>query len=733
MNCWKLLGIEPTTSTLAIKKAYTTLLRSCNPEDKPKEFQALRKAYQAALKDARNIDNKNLTTIDKSTSYEAIDTEQNPTSYSTEEAKEIKEVELLIQVMTTLYQDTKNRWSIDAWATVFKSPIFWDIDLSQKVKLATITFFVNHPCLPEDIVFLVNQSINFQGEHANLMRGKYRQIAEQFTTILNTAHLRFNHLALEDVNCNFDELNTYLQLRREFEDSLIFDNDKIIIKKLESILATRDARFAGDTLLDQSLAQQYLNQQSYDKALAILERVNEQHKTLDTLNMAADIKLQKGDIANAHELYRQALLLEPNDLNACKGSGLCFYQEQQHSIAINILEDVEERASADIEVKTFLTKARSEYFEILSKQASPDNLIERAETLLGLERYKECYWLFGEPPEEVKGVKGFFSRTKQEPEAVRLLRARSSANFGYGDFAASVYCTIIKERLKKKENIVDVLKDMLVFCAYKLTPEQVTECVLDHMGDLTAAAHANSITDPDYWLAVGVGHFRITRKIKLSDEERRKHDQRTIFAFNQLVSMKPHSADYHLERGYVFVFIQQYEQSIISNEIAAKSYMYRHGIRQNIGKAYRHLKQYDKALEALNIEMSLRNNDEQRAEVYEQISLVHFDMQDYKKAVDTLKNYRKFSKNIYIEDNFLMSKMYFRMEDSDENRTSYTENLMDWHEDVIEAAQKHDRFNELYLHSPDFIEALERTIVIAKKSFPAKLGPYERFLNKIKA
>ena len=60
MNCWELLGIAPTTSTLAIKKAYTSLLRSCNPEDKPQEFKELRKAYQAALKESRKVDSKDL-------------------------------------------------------------------------------------------------------------------------------------------------------------------------------------------------------------------------------------------------------------------------------------------------------------------------------------------------------------------------------------------------------------------------------------------------------------------------------------------------------------------------------------------------------------------------------------------------------------------------------------------------------------------------------------------------
>ena len=73
------------------------------------------------------------------------------------------------------------------------------------------------------------------------------------------------------------------------------------------------------------------------------------------------------------------------------------------------------------------------------------------------------------------------------------------------------------------------------------------------------------------------------------------------------------------------------------------------------------------------------------------------------------------------------------MEDSDEGRINYSANLMAWHEDTIEAAQKSDCFNELYLHSPEFIDTVERAIVVAKKSFPAKLRQYQHLLTKIKS
>jgi len=49
MECWKLLGIERTADKRKIKSAYAKLLKQNHPEDKPKEYQSIREAYEQAL------------------------------------------------------------------------------------------------------------------------------------------------------------------------------------------------------------------------------------------------------------------------------------------------------------------------------------------------------------------------------------------------------------------------------------------------------------------------------------------------------------------------------------------------------------------------------------------------------------------------------------------------------------------------------------------------------------
>lgn len=49
MNCWDVLGIEPTQDKKEIKKAYARLLKQYHPEENPEEFKQIQMAYQQCL------------------------------------------------------------------------------------------------------------------------------------------------------------------------------------------------------------------------------------------------------------------------------------------------------------------------------------------------------------------------------------------------------------------------------------------------------------------------------------------------------------------------------------------------------------------------------------------------------------------------------------------------------------------------------------------------------------
>lgn len=56
MNCWEVLGIEPTKDKKEIKKAYARLLKQYHPEENPEEFKQIQMAYQQCLHPDQEIE-----------------------------------------------------------------------------------------------------------------------------------------------------------------------------------------------------------------------------------------------------------------------------------------------------------------------------------------------------------------------------------------------------------------------------------------------------------------------------------------------------------------------------------------------------------------------------------------------------------------------------------------------------------------------------------------------------
>ena len=56
MNCWDILGIEPTKDKKEIKKAYARLLKQYHPEENPEEFKQIQAAYQQCLHQDQEIE-----------------------------------------------------------------------------------------------------------------------------------------------------------------------------------------------------------------------------------------------------------------------------------------------------------------------------------------------------------------------------------------------------------------------------------------------------------------------------------------------------------------------------------------------------------------------------------------------------------------------------------------------------------------------------------------------------
>ena len=86
MNCFEILGIDPTTEIRAIRKAYAAKSRQFHPEEQPEEFKQLHDAYQMALAWARNPESgQGEFTPESPMAEELVQAEGGPAESGTEE------------------------------------------------------------------------------------------------------------------------------------------------------------------------------------------------------------------------------------------------------------------------------------------------------------------------------------------------------------------------------------------------------------------------------------------------------------------------------------------------------------------------------------------------------------------------------------------------------------------------------------------------------------------------
>ena len=120
---WTQLGIAPTRDKKAITAAYRARVAVTNPEDKPEEFKALRRAYEEALRLAEEP----------------------------EQARDESPLGLWKEDLRNLYQDFSARIRPDAWRALLRQEVCLALDQKPLAEEALFTFLMEHLYLPQAV------------------------------------------------------------------------------------------------------------------------------------------------------------------------------------------------------------------------------------------------------------------------------------------------------------------------------------------------------------------------------------------------------------------------------------------------------------------------------------------------------------------------------------------------------------------------------------------------------
>ena len=148
MDIWGILKIEPTKDTEALKKAYRKQLVTVHPEDDPEGFQALRAAYEEALR------------------LSSLPDEAGKEEEAAEDTTPRGELE---RAMQRLYASFFRRVLVSEWDELLSTPYATSIDTSEEAMITVLDFISEHFRVPHQVFKYLSERYNLSDRREELL------------------------------------------------------------------------------------------------------------------------------------------------------------------------------------------------------------------------------------------------------------------------------------------------------------------------------------------------------------------------------------------------------------------------------------------------------------------------------------------------------------------------------------------------------------------------------------
>ncbi|GAA0133787.1 hypothetical protein YSY43_06270 [Paenibacillus sp. YSY-4.3] len=291
MTIWERLDIEPTHDLKTIKRAYAKMLQVYHPEEDAEGYQALREAYDRALKFVKEQVSREAEAGAEAEAEAETETET-PYEHSSDHAddwvspevetydevflhnyailqREIDPVQQFIEQAADLYQHFPSRINPELWLQLLNSDVAWDTTYKRSLNRAMLDFVQSHRFFPSAIWRLLEDFFHWKEEireslepHIIMIPGAFQ---EYYLEQLNEDGLNYEFL-LRAENINFDE---FLQYREHAHQSLRENKLKEAGHSLRAALQI----FYDDPDLLRLLGEYYFRISQYGLAVDVLTKI----------------------------------------------------------------------------------------------------------------------------------------------------------------------------------------------------------------------------------------------------------------------------------------------------------------------------------------------------------------------------------------------------------------------------------------------------------------------------
>lgn len=413
MNCWEILGIEPTVEIKTIKKAYAVKLRIHHPEDDPEGFNQLRVAYEEALNEAKVL---------KVVSVPVANTVIDPTDTKKQQSQAVVELPILeasgtdkhkillatskdelvgkfMDQITRIYNDFSLRINEKAWSELFESDIYWRIDLRIEIQHQLLSFLMMNYRLPHKIWQLFDEHFSWKEQRLTLYKEFPKEFIDFIISKIEKRSPEFSYAFLKsDANLDFDRFIDY-------REEAFYALRKRDLNLAKEFLDAANQIYANDPDLRRLLARYYCLTGQIERAL------DEYNQLLTINNQDLDAHFNRAVLLQRSDNYKAAIsdyqwLLTklPDDPKILSGLAYCYRKLGKFLEAKTLYEQIIEAYPYDVDA---LFQIASINYQLVAKyrqelQSDSNNNIKLryqiANLLYELNEYEDCY-------EEIKTIK----------------------------------------------------------------------------------------------------------------------------------------------------------------------------------------------------------------------------------------------------------------------------------------------------------------------------------------
>lgn len=343
MDCFQVLGINPTKDIKEIKRAYSKMLRVYSPESDPEGFQKLREAYEQAIAKASEED----TVVEPQTP-----------------------VDEFMAKFKECYDNFEKRIDENCWKELLDKDICCNIETSKEISDRILAFIMENYNYPYEIWTLFNSYFSWTSKKERL----YQQFPRNFIDfvvykITNKNYFRYEHV--KDCEKGKEEyfLTEYSKANSALEEYDLYNAKK----SLENAKAVCENHPDLKILISRYL----MTNGQLEEAKSILDNLLENYEDdLFAYYYRGNLFFRLGKFNEAYHDYKKALGIKPDFIDILFSIGKCCISLAKYEEATEHFEKLTEIIQYNRDARILLGSAYGFYLDELNElvEKNPEDI-----------------------------------------------------------------------------------------------------------------------------------------------------------------------------------------------------------------------------------------------------------------------------------------------------------------------------------------------------------------------